>query len=170
MGELDHKIGWAPKNWYFWIMLLKKIPESPLDCKEIKPVNPKGKQLWIFIGRIDVKTEAPIHWLPNAKSWLIGKGPDARKIEGKRRKGRQKMRWLDRIIDYTNVSKLWEIVKDREAWHAAVHGVAKSWTQQLNNSKQMIVQEAMSVRGGGGGERGSSLYFPLNFALNPKLF
>ena len=75
--ELDHKEGWVPKNWFFQIVALEKTLESSLDCKEIKPVNPKGNQLWIFIGNTDTKTETPILWPPDAKNWLIGKDPDA---------------------------------------------------------------------------------------------
>ena len=78
MQELDRKEGWAPKNWCFQIVVLKTL-ESPLDCKEIKPVNPKGNQLWIFIGRTDAEAEAPILWPPDVKSWLIGKDPNAGK-------------------------------------------------------------------------------------------
>ena len=77
MWELNHKEGWAPKNWCFWIVVLEKILESPLDCKEIKLVNTKGNQSWIFIGRTDAAAETPILWAPDAKSWLIGKDPDA---------------------------------------------------------------------------------------------
>ena len=97
MWELDHKEGWALKNWCFWTVLLEKTLESLLDCKEIKPVNPKGNQLWIFIRSTDAKAESLILWLPDAKSWLIGK--DLGKIEGRRRRGWQKMRWLYGITD-----------------------------------------------------------------------
>ena len=79
MWELDHKEDWAPKNWYFWPVVLEKTLKSPLGCKEIKPVNPKGNQPWIFIGRTDAEAEAVIRWPPDAKSLLIGKGPDAGK-------------------------------------------------------------------------------------------
>ena len=79
MWELDHKEGWAPKNWCFWTVVLEKTPESPLDCKEIKLVNPQGNQSWIFIGRTDAEAEAPILWPPDAKNWLTGKDPDAGK-------------------------------------------------------------------------------------------
>ena len=82
MWELDHKEGWTLKNWCFWSAVLKKTLESPLDCKEIQPVNPKGNQLWIFIGRTDAEAEALILWPPDAKSQLIGKDPDAGKDWG----------------------------------------------------------------------------------------
>ena len=86
MWELDHKENWAPKNWCFWSAVLEKILESPLGCKEIKPVNPKGNQSWIFIGRTDAEAEAPILWSPDAKSWLIGKDPDYGKDWGQEEK------------------------------------------------------------------------------------
>ena len=79
MWELDHKEGWRMKNWCFWIVMLEKTLESPLNCKEIKPVNPKGNQPWIFIGRTDAEAEAPIIWPPDVESWLFGKDPDAGK-------------------------------------------------------------------------------------------
>ena len=85
--ESDHKESWVGKNWCLQIVLLEKALENPLDCKEIKPVNPKGNQLWIFIGRTDAEAEVPILWPPNMKSQLIGKDPNAGKIEGKRRRG-----------------------------------------------------------------------------------
>ena len=76
MWELDNKESWAPKNWCFWTVVLQKTLESPLDCKGIQPVHPKGKQSWVFIGRTDVETETPVFWPPDAKSWLIWKDPD----------------------------------------------------------------------------------------------
>ena len=79
MWELDHKEGWAPKNWCFWTVMLEKTLESPLDCKKIKPVNPKGNQSWIFIGRTGIEAEIPILWPPDTKNWLIWKDPDAGK-------------------------------------------------------------------------------------------
>ena len=85
--ELDHKEGWALKNWCFWTVVLEKTLESPLDCKEIQPVHPKGNQPWIFIGRTDAKAEARIHWSPNVKNWLIGKDSDAGKDWRQEEKG-----------------------------------------------------------------------------------
>ena len=87
MWELDYEESWAPKNWSFWTVVLERTLESPLDCKEIQPVHPKGDQSWVFIGRADVEIETPILWPPDVKNWLIWKNPDAGKDWGQEEKG-----------------------------------------------------------------------------------
>ena len=174
MWELDHKEGWVPKNWCFWTVVLEKTLESPLDCKEIKPVNTKRNQPWIFIGRTDVEPEAPILWPPDSESWFFGKDTDAGRkhhfwrspftfdishwhshslfdTEGKRKRGRQRTRWLDGITGSMNMnlSKFWEIVNDREVWPIGVHGSQSRtqlsyWTPPLMQTEPSLISPSVN--------------------------
>ena len=141
MWELDHKEGWAPENWCFWTVLLEKTLDSPLDSKEIEPVNPKGDQSWNIHWKDRCWFEPPILWPTDLKYLLIKKTLLLGKIEGKIR-GWQRMRWLDVITNTTDMSlsKLQEMVKYREDWNAVVHGFVKSWTWLSNSTTTIMVR------------------------------
>ena len=119
MWELEYKESWAPKNWCFWTVVLEKSLESPLDCKEIQPVHPKGDQSWVFIRRTDVEAETPILWPPDAKSWLNGKNPDAGRDWGQKEKGTTE----DEMV----------------GWHHRLNGHEFGWTLGVGDGQGGLV-------------------------------
>ena len=142
MWELDHKKGWAPKNWCFWAVLLEKTLECPLDCKEIKPVNPKGNQSWIFVGRTGAEAEAPILWPPDAKSWLIGKDRDS----GKDRRQEAKEMTKDEMVGWhhrVNGHEFEQALGDREGQGSLAscspwgHRVEQDWMTEQQQKKSL---------------------------------
>ena len=137
MWELDCEEKLSAEELCFWTVVLEKTLESPLDSKEIQPLNPKGNQSWIFIGRTDAEAEAPIFWLPDVNRQLTRKDPDVGKDWRQKEKWQQRMRLLDGITNSVDMSlsNLQDVVKDRKAWHATVHVVAESdTTKQLKNN------------------------------------
>ena len=116
---MDHKEGWEPKNWCFWTVVLEETLESPLDCKEIQPVHPKGDQSWLFIGRTDAEAEAPIFWPPDAKSRLVRKDPDAGKDWGQEEKGMT----ADEMVGRHNTQWKWVWASSGRRWRTGKPGV-----------------------------------------------
>ena len=169
MCELDHKEGWAPKNWCCWIVVLEKTLESSQDSN-IKQVNLKGSQPWIFIGRMDAKAEAPIPWPADVKSQVIGKDPDAGKDwrQEKGTKDNEMVGWHHQL----NVHEFEQTLGDgkgQEAWHAAVHGVTNSWTWVSN---WITIKNKLKLLGSKWFALLSSkylIYLPTNHAYNTKL-
>ena len=146
MWELDHKELWVLKNWCFQTVVLEKILESPLDSKEIKPVNPKGNQPWIYIGKPHADAEAPILWPPNAKSQLLLKDTDAGKDWGQEEKEATE----DEMVGWNHwsmnmsLSILWETGKDREAWCAVGHGSQTVWNKWA--TEQQLVSQGPTAK------------------------
>ena len=141
MWELDYKESWAPKNWCFWTVVLEKTLQSPLDCKEIHPAHPKGDQSWVFIGRTDAEAELQyfghlMRRVDSLEMTLMLEG-----IGSRRRRGWQRMRWLDGFTNLMgmSLSKLQEFVMDREACHAVIHGVVKNQTR-LSDWTELILR------------------------------
>ena len=137
MWELDYKESWALKNWYFWTVVLEKTLESPLDCKEIQPVHPKGDQSWVFIGRTDAEAETPVLWTADTKNWLTWKDPDAGKDWRQEEKGTTEDEMVGRhhLFNWHEFSRLWELVMDRETWVLQSMGLQKvgdDWVTELN--------------------------------------
>ena len=131
MWELDCEESWVPKNWCFRTVVLEKTFESPLDCKEVKPVNAKGNQSWIITGRTYAEAETPIPWPPDVKNWLIGKDPDAGKYWRQEEKGtlEDEMAGCPHLVDGHQFEQALGVVDGQEAWRVAVHGVKRNWTR-----------------------------------------
>ena len=137
MWELDYKESWAQKNWCFWTVVLEKTLESPLDCKEIQPVHPKGDESWVFIGRTDAEADTLILWPPDENNWLFRKDPDARKDWRWKEKGMtedEMVRWHHWLNGH-EFEQAWELVMDRETWAAQFMGlqtIRHYWAIELN--------------------------------------
>ena len=143
MWELDCEESWTPKNWCFWTVVLEKTLESPLDCKEIQSVHPKGEQSWVFIGRTDAEAETPILWPPDVKSCLMKKTLMLGKIGGRRRRGQQRTRWLDGITnlwtwDWANSSRQWRTGKPGMLQSMGLQRVRHKWVTEQQQESQRV--------------------------------
>ena len=144
MWELDYKESWVLKKWCFWTVVLEKTLENPLGCKEIKSVNPKWNQSWIFVGRTDAEAETPILWPPDVKSWLIWKDPDAGKDWRQEEMTEDEMVGWHHQLDGPEFEQVLGLVMDREAWHVAVHRVANSWTRLSDQTELNWIKRPMT--------------------------
>ena len=151
MWDLDYKERWVPKNWYFWTVVMEKTLESPLDCEEIQPAHPKRNQSWILIARTDVEAETPVFWPPDAKNRLIWKTLILGKIEGGRRRGKQRMKWLDGIVNSNGMS----LSKTRNWWWTGRPGMLQSmkwqrlghnWVTELNRMVIILVMATAALK------------------------
>ena len=137
MWGLDYKEGWAPKNWCFWSVVLEKTLESPLDCKEVQPVHPKGDQSRVFIGRTDIEAETPILWPSDTKNWLLGKDPDAGKGWGHEEKGMTEDEMVDGITNsmdmvWVDSGSWWWTGRPGMLWFVGSQRVGRDWVTELN--------------------------------------
>ena len=150
MWELDYKESWAVKNFCFWTVVLEKTLESPLDCKEIQPVHPKGDQSWVFTGRTDAEAETPILWQPDSKSWLMGKDPDAGKDlrAGEEGDDRGWDAWMASLTQWTWVwvdsGSWWWIGKPDVLLFMGSQRVGHDWVTELKMEKSRIREDVMS--------------------------
>ena len=151
MWELDCEESWALKYWCFSTVVLEKTHESPLDCKEIQPVHPRGDQSWVFIGRTDAEAETSVLWPHHAKSWLIGKDPDAGRIGGRRRRGQQRMRWLDASLTWwtwvwVNSGSWWWTGRPGVLWFMGSQRVGHNWLIELNWTEALNCYAGFSIK------------------------